>query len=654
MPAISQGVKWETNRNSMRKATFGERLRYAFDKSLSGGTISLIGWLGLASALIVLVISIIVLIGGVTPEATDGQEPQTFTLAEALWQSLMRTLDPGTMGGDTGWTYRALMLSVTIGGIFIVSLLISVLSNGLQTKLEDLRKGRSFVVEEDHTLILGWSSRIFLIISELVIANENQKNPRIVILADLDKVEMEEEIRAKVGDTKNTRVVCRSGNTIDLIDLEIVNPHAAKSIIILSPGDSADADPQVIKMILAITNNPNRRKEPYHIVAEIRDERNMEVARIVGQDEAKLVLSGDIIARITVQTCLQVGLSIVFTELLDFDGDEIYIQEEPQLVGKTFGEALFAYEHCSVMGLRQAAGNVKVNPPMDTVIQKGDKIIAIAEDDDKVSYSGFSHVKIDESALRQATDEGLQVKRILILGWNQRGKTIIRELDNYLAEGSFLKIVADTTELEIEQSGITENLQHLTIEFEAGDTTDRKMLNTLDLTSFQHIILLCYAEQLDAQAADAKTLITLLHLRDIEQKQGESFSIVSEMIDVRNRALAAVAKADDFIVSDELTGLLLTQVSENGELLEVFQDLFDAGGSEIYLKAAGNYVALKQEVNFYTVIAAARKRGEIAIGYRLERYANDASRAYGVRVNPPKSETVRFEPEDKIITLAED
>lgn len=638
----------------MRKATFGERLRYAFDKSLSGGTISLIGWLGLVSGLIVLTATAFLLFTGITPDAPDGQEPQTFTLAEALWQSLMRSMDPGTLAGDNGWAYRGLMFVVTVGGIFVVSLLISVLSNGLQSKLEELRKGRSFVVEENHTLILGWSSRIFLIISELVIANENQKNPRIVILADRDKVEMEEEIRAKVGDTKNTRVVCRSGNTIDLVDLEIVNPHAAKSIVILSPGETAEADAQVIKMILAITNNPNRRSEPYHIVAEIRDEKNMEVAQIVGQSETKLVLSGDIIARITVQTCLQVGLSIVYTELLDFDGDEIYMQEEPKLVGKTFGEALFAYEHCSIMGLRYAAGGIKVNPPMETVIQKGDKIIAIAEDDDKVVFSGFSHVKADQSAIQQVFDEEAQAKRILILGWNQRGKTIIRELDNYLAAGSFLKIVADTTELEIEQSGITENLQHLTIEFEAGDTTDRKRLNALDLTSFQHIILLCYAEQLDAQAADAKTLITLLHLRDIEQQQGEAFSIVSEMIDVRNRALAAVAKADDFIVSDELTGLLLTQVSENGELLEVFQDLFDSGGSEIYLKAAKNYVALKKEVNFYTMLEAARKRGEIAIGYRLERYANDASRAYGVRVNPPKSETVTFEPEDKIITLAED
>jgi ion channel POLLUX/CASTOR len=638
----------------MRRATFGERLRYAFDKSLSGGTISLIGWLGLGSGLIVLTATVILLLTGITPAVPEGQDPQTFTLPEALWQSLMRAIDAGTLAGDTGWQYRILMLAVTVGGIFIVSLLISVLSNGLQNKLEKLRKGRSFVVEENHTLILGWSPRIFLIISELIIANENQKKPRIVILADRDKVEMEEEIRAKVGDTKNTRIICRSGNTIDLVDLEIVNPHTAKSIIILSPGDTPEADAQVIKMILAITNNPNRRSEPYHIVAEIRDEKNMGVAGIVGKNEAKLVLSGDIIARITVQTCLQVGLSIVYTELLDFGGDEVYIQEEPKLVGKTFGEALLAYEKCAVMGLRQAAGGVKVNPPMETVIQKGDKIIAIAEDDDKVVLSGFSHAKIDEGAIRQAVDEISQPTRILILGWNKRGATIVRELDNYIAAGSYLKIVADPTDVEIPQSGIAENWQNLTIEFAAGDTADRKTLDALDLTSFQHIILLCYAEQLDAQAADAKTMITLLHLRDIEHKKGNAFSIVSEMIDVRNRALAIIAKADDFIVSDELTGLLLTQVSENAELLAVFHDLFGAAGSEIYLKPAKNYVALEHDVNFYTVIEAARKRGEIAIGYRLERYANDASRDYGVHVNPAKSEMIKFKPEDKIITLAED
>jgi voltage-gated potassium channel Kch len=633
----------------MRKATLGERLRYTFDRSLSGGTISLVGWLALVSLSIVVTATALILLVGIAPE---GQEPQNF--AEAFWQSLMRSIDPGTLAGDTGWSYRILMFIVTIGGIFVVSLLISILSNGLQRKLEEFQKGRSFVVEENHTLILGWSSRIFLIISELVIANENQKKPRIVILADKDKVEMEDEIRAQIGDTKNTRVVCRSGNPIDLIHLEIANPHATKSVIILSPDNSADADAQVIKMILAMTNNPNRRDEPYHIVAEIRDEKNMEIAALVGKDETKLILSSDVIARITVQTCRQVGLSIVYKELLDYDGDEIYFQEEPALVGKTFGEALFAYEQCALMGLISAESGVKINPPMETVIRAGDRVIAIAEDDDKVIFNGFAHVKIDAAAIREASVNGSREERFLILGWNKRGKTIVRELDNYVADGSYLKIVADAPELENNLKAISANLQNIKVESGTGDTTDRKLLDSLDLTSFDHIVVLCYAEQLDAQAADAKTMMTLLHLRDIEEKKGESYSIVSEMIDVRNRALAEIAKADDFIVSDELTGLLLTQISENAELLDVFNDLFDSDGSEIYLKPAKNYVALGAEVNFYTVTESARKRGEIAIGYRLERHADDAGQAYGVRVNPPKPELITFKLEDKIIVLAED
>jgi len=636
-------------KSDRRRVALGARLRYEFDKSMSAGPIALIGWLAVISTILIAIAAAVIAALNIVPD--NGEHLDFF---EAMWASLMRTLDAGTMGADTGWAFRIVMLAVTIGGIFVVSTLIGVLSSGIEGKLDQLRKGRSKVLERGHTIILNWSPSVFDILKELSVANESRRRPRVVIMADKDKVEMEDEIRAKVGDTKNTLVVCRSGNPIDLVDLEIVNPHAAKSIVILSPDDTPDADSQVIKMILAMTNNPNRRAEPYHIVAEIRDEKNMEIAELVGKAEVKLILSSDVIARITVQTCRQVGLSVVYKELLDYDGDEIYFQEEPKLVGKTFGEALFAYEHCSLMGLRFAAGGVRVNPPMETVIQNGDKIIAIAEDDDKVIFSGFEHVRVNAETIRSGGERQAHGERILILGWNKRGRTIVRELDNYVGAGSYLKIVADTAEDETQLKDIVGELENLTVEFETGDTTDRRLLNKLELTSFRHIVILCYAEQLDAQAADAKTMMTLLHLRDIEEKNGEHYSIVSEMIDVRNRALAEIAKADDFIVSDELTGLLLTQISENAELLDVFNDLFDADGSEIYLKPAQNYVALDTEANFYTVLEAARRRGEIAIGYRLERFANDADRAYGVKVNPAKPETVVFKPEDKIIVLAED
>jgi len=92
----------------------------------------------------------------------------------------MRTLDPGSMAGDEGWTFRILMLFVTLGGIFIISALIGVISNGLYGRLENLQRGRSFVVEENHTVILGWNEKVFTIVEELCIANQNKQDACIV------------------------------------------------------------------------------------------------------------------------------------------------------------------------------------------------------------------------------------------------------------------------------------------------------------------------------------------------------------------------------------------------------------------------------------------------------------------------------------------
>jgi hypothetical protein len=146
--------------------------------------------------------------------------------------------------------------------------------------------------------------------------------------------------------------------------------------------------------------------------------------------------------------------------------------------------------------------------------------------------------------------------------------------------------------------------------------------------------------------------VTLLHLRDIASTIGHPFSITSEMADVRNRSLAEVTRADDFIVSDRLISLLLTQVSENKQLNAVFADLFDAGGSEVYLRPVADYVATARPVTVATIVEAARRLEEVAIGYRIRAESNDASHAYGVHVNPPKSATVTFEPEDRVIVLA--
>lgn len=629
------------------KTTFKDKFRYKFDNFISRGTPALIGGLGIVSLILIFVMALVVSVTGIAP--SDGS-PISFW--EAAWLSLMRTLDAGTMGGDEGWSFRFAMFGVTLGGVFVISALIGTLTSGIESKMDELRKGRSRVIESGHTIILGWTPQIFTILSELILANENQTHACIVIMGDRDKVEMEDEIRTSIGNSGKTRIVCRSGNPMNVNDLEMVSLHTARSIIILAP-QSQQPDTQTIKTMLAITNNASRRTEPYHIVAEIHDIQNLDAARLVGKDEVEFVLTSDLIARIVAQTCRQSGLSVVYTELLNFEGDEIYFKKEAALVGKTFREALLAYDSSTVLGIYQSTGTSRLNPPMDTILSPGDQIIAISEDDDTIQMNEIPHPLLQTDALCPPSEHVLATERTLILGWNHRGQRIVEELDHYTAPGSEVLLVANYDWNREDRELLAPQIGHNTITFQHADTTDRRILDSVHPETFNHVIVLPYADTLTQEEADAQTLITLLHLRDISTRTGHDLAIVSEMLDLQNRNLAEVTQADDFIVSDQIISLLLAQISENKALNAVFEDLFNTDGSEIYIKPASDFILPEKSVDFYTVVEAAARRGEVAFGYRLKKDAHDAKKSYGVVVNPRKSTQVTFAPGDSIIVLAE-
>jgi len=621
------------------------RLRYWFDRTMSAGTAALIGWLGIISLIIILAFGAVITVTGIAQE--DGQ---SLGFAEATWESLMRTLDAGTMGGDTGWVFRGLMLLVTMAGIFVVSTLIGLLSSGIEAKLDELRKGRSRVLESDHTIILNWSPSIFDVISELVIANESRKRPRIVIMANRDKVEMEDEIDAKIANLRNTKIICRSGDPADLYDLSIVNPDQSRSIVILSP-ELDDPDSSVIKTILALTQAPGRRKEKYQIAAEIRSVDNADLARTVGGDEAQLVLADDLISRIVVHSSRQPGLSGVYTELLDFDGSEIYTVEEKDLVGKSFAYAAFCYEGCTLMGLVDKDDTVLLNPDSSRPIVAGEKLIVIAEDDDKIIMKKFSG-KVDGSLIRSAGPRDIRPERTLLLGWNRRAPLIAAELDRFVAPGSTLTMVADNDGFAPAANAIVLAKGNLALEVHEGNSSDRDLLRGLDPLSYDHILVLGYTEHMDPQPADTRTLVTLLHLRRIAEQAGSHASVVSEMIDVRNRELAEVSRADDFVVSNKLVSLMLAQAAENQYMARIFGSLLDEDGSEIYLRPASDYVVLDKELDFYTVTMAAVKRGEVALGYRRKGAGDSSRKLGGVVINPAKSARITFGSDDFIVVLA--
>src|SRR4051794_5664564 len=640
-PALAPGIRGT-------KPTLRQKLRYRFDNTMSRGPPALVGWPAVVTILLVALFSLVTLLFGLAPKDENGNRPG---LIGQTFKTLLHALDPGTVAGDAGkWPFLLAMFGITIGGLFVVSALIGVIATGPDNKIDELRKGRSFVIENDHTLILGWSETVFTILSELTIANESEEDPVVVILSELDRVDMEDQIRAKVGSTENTRVVCRSGSVIDLTDLAVVNPQGARSIIVLSPADD-DPDVQVIKTVLALTRGPVRREEPYHIIAEIEDPTSLEAARLVGGDETVLIDKSETISRLIVQTSRQSGLSAAYTDLLDFEGAEIYFRNDPALEGKTFYDALHAYENCTVIGLRAHDEAVRLNPPGDTQIDTGDEVIAIAEDDaDLLEATAESpNGNVDEGAIVARAPYEPKPQRSLILGWNKRAAAVINELDEYVVPGSSVLVVAtwDGAAAVIERD--CAELDNMTVEFQHGDTTSRRVLDALEPSGYDHVIVLCYSDLLPTQRADARTLVTLLHLRDMVDRSGVAFTITSEMLDDRNRELAEVTKVDDVIVSDKLISLLVTQISENRHLTAVFDELFAAEGSELYMRPAGDYVRLGQPTAFRTLVEAASRRGEVAIGYRVA-----GGEGGGVVVNPSKSEELVLSATDRIVVLAED
>ncbi len=606
----------------MNQFTLADRVRYALDRAMSRGTAVMLVWLAVLAVLIVVSLAIMFSLGG------------------------------DALAGHIGWGPAILLALAALVCIFFISALIAVLTTLISSRLEELKRGHTTVVESGHTVILGWSPLVFSIISELAIANENQPESCIVVLADRPRSEMEWEIHEHVHTIRHTRVVCRSGQPIEIADLDIVSLPTSQSIIILAPDDH-DPDASVIKSLLAVIKHPNRRPEPYHIVAELVDPASIEIAQLIGGQELVPVLTGELAARAIAQTCHQPGLSIVYDELLNFSGDEIYLKQEPQLVGKTFGEALLAYEDSLLIGLHIDGRGPKLNPPMDTPIRANDHIIAISADDDTIRLSGHTDWNIDQSAIHPHPPARPSPEHILLLGWNWRLPIVIDDLGHYVAPGSTVQILADCSDQEAQIAESCTYVPNLTVSFQRGHTDNRRVLERLPLAAIDHVILLSYSDAGNQSEADARTLTTLFHLRDLADRNGYTFSIISEVLDIHNWHLVHSNRPNDFAVTSELAGLVLAQIAQDRSMAAIIEDLFDPSGSEVYLKPATDYLQAGKPVNFYTVVEATRRYNEVALGYRRQAHTHDADRMHGIVLNPPKSTLITFQDGDQLIVLAE-
>ncbi len=441
--------------------------------------------------------------------------------------------------------------------------------------------------------------------------------------------------------------MCRKGDPSDPADLAMVSPYESRSVIVLGNNHN-DGDAQAIRAVLALMKDP--RFENLRLVVDCMYDENAALLRQATGGRAVTIASSDVIARVTAQACRHTGLGRVFQEILDFEDEDVQFDDNPGLAGQRFGDLVLRYPRAAVIGVRFPDGHVLQNPHDDYVLAEGDQAVVLAE---------AGNVELAATAVIPppvtCTVPIITVKpsRILVAGWNELAPRIVSELDKWVALGSTIRVLVDESLYgadDIEVAGL------VNIELSVTRTTAWSPTIVAELAAaerYDRVVVLCYRRGLTPDEADARALMVLLQLREFRASTpggAPDMSVVTEVLDIHDVELARVAGADDFIVSDRLTALMLAQLAEMPEREDVFADLFEVSGSEVCIRPVSDYVAPEPGLPYAAYVEAAHRAGHLAIGYKSTS-AGIHDRTDGIRISPAKSGLPDLQPDDQLIVV---
>ncbi|KOM29082.1 hypothetical protein LR48_Vigan635s000700 [Vigna angularis] len=628
-----------------------------------------------AKPLVLLVATLLlILLGGLALFGVTTED-----LAHCLWLSWTYVADSGNHASSQGIGPRLVAISISFGGMLIFAMMLGLVSDAISEKFDSLRKGKSEVVEQNHTLILGWSDKLGSLLNQLAIANESLGGGTVVVMAERDKEEMELDIAKVEFGFKGTSVICRSGSPLILADLKKVSVSKARAIIVLAEDGNADqSDARALRTVLSLTGVKEGLRG--HIVVELSDLDNEVLVKLVGGDLVETVVAHDVIGRLMIQCARQPGLAQIWEDILGFENCEFYIKRWPQLEGMQFEDILISFPAAIPCGIKVATygGKIILNPDDSYVLQEGDEILVIAEDDD--TYAPASLPTVWRGSLPKDFVYPKSPERILFCGWRRDMEDMIMVLDASLAHGSELWMFNDVPEKEREKKltdgGLDINrLENISLVNRDGNAVIRRHLESLPLESFDSILILADESVEDsAIQADSRSLATLLLIRDIQarrlpyvamasQVHGGSFSkgswigemkqasdksvIISEILDPRTKNLLSMSRISDYVLSNELVSMALAMVAEDRQINDVLEELFAEEGNEMHIRPADLYLFEGEELSFYEIMLRARQRREIVIGYRIA----NAERAV---INPPaKTDRRKWSLKDVFVVITE-
>lgn len=611
---------------SPRDVTLRERLRYRFDNVLARGTTAALAWLGIVTLGTVLFSAALLTLFGVTFTGSENSG-----LLEDFWQSLLRILDTGTMAGDIGWGRRILALLVTLFGLLIAGTLIGIIAAGVEDRIDSMRRGRSTVIESGHLVILGGSSRLPVIIGQLVLANAERGANTIVVLSQTDPTELRRNVIEGVPDMYDTRVVYRFGDPRVRADLSLARIGEARGVIVLSESDGDDVS--VTQTVLALHAELGGLGE-LPVVARVADPTTAQRLVHACGPTMHPIVTTEAVARTGAFALRQRGLSNVVSELTDFSGCDLHVTSRPELIGARFDEIVGRFTNARPLGLARPDGRIELNPPADSIVTEGDRLIVIADDIETIEPADSPlHLTWGEPAglVAAAVEE-----HILVLGWNPLGPHLLSGWAADTAPSSTVEVAFDPRLIDATNVVVPD----LDIEVRLSPTPES---SSLDLDGSPTTIVVLGYTSIESGEADARTILDVMQLKRRLATAGAMPRLVVQLLDDDHADLTDLTGPDDFLISEALGSQLIAQLIEQPERRAVLLELYGGDHASIRIVRCDLF-GLVGTFTTGEIVASAYTTGVLAIGWRL---AADGA----VVLNPRVDRQVSLSPDDELIIV---